>query len=238
MSKEELINTIEMAKHDITMRVRAVVLDPIDAMSEDGAATPEYFREQGKKHEDTLLLAKSIMSTFAKKWRDVKSPEDEQLEQLKRQVAYISSDVIPQIEKITKYYKICDKHKYYFSDNEDGNWARTRMAKAISSSEKVCADLKKIGDVSDSVKQATLNLLDLLQDVLDDIRAYVVYKDEVNFSSVEVSTDRDILQHRVLANIQENANRHAFGTRAWKYKHLWEKKVLVTYKKTKDYHVV
>lgn len=238
MTKTELINTIEMAKHDIKMRVRAVVLDPIDAMSEEGAATSDYYDEQGKQHKQILKQAEWIMEVFSKKWRNVKSTEDEQLAQLEDNISSMTSSVIPQIKTIAAYYKKCLKNKYFFSDSDSGSLARTKMTKAVAKYEKVCLDLSKIGNASDSVDQSKLNLLATLQEILDDINAYVYYKDEVSFSEIEVSTDKDIFQNRVLLNIQENANKHAFGTREWKNKHLWEKEVRVAYKSTPKFHVV
>ena len=51
MEKEELIKRIESNKHDIVMRVRSVVKDPITFLNRKGAADPAYFNFIIRKRE-------------------------------------------------------------------------------------------------------------------------------------------------------------------------------------------
>ena len=236
---EELIHKIERGKHDITMRIRGIVLDPIEAINSNDAASSDYFSEQRDKNYRILNEARAIMAEFSKKWRDVKSPEDIQLEQMKHQLSRISDEFIPEIKRIVSFYEMCCKHKNYFLDSENGNWALRRMSKATERVDKVCADLARIGnDASENPTEIKLNLLETIQEVLDDIMANVVYEDELRFSTIEFKTDKDIFQNHVLLNIQENISKHAFGTAEFKNKHVWQKIVLVTVEDLQDHFLL
>lgn len=226
---EELILRIEHGKHDITMRIRSIVLDPIEAMNAKEAASPEYFTEQGDTNRQIQVEARAIMAEFSKKWRNVKSPMDEQLAQMQSQLAKITTEFVPRIKRIVSFYALCIKHKNYFGDSENGNWALGRMTKAAERVGKVCTDLAKIGgDASIDSEGERVNLLEVLQEILDDIMADVIYDDEYRLSTIEINTDKDIFQNHVLLNIQENISKHAFGTQAFKKKHIWERIVFVS----------
>lgn len=228
-SFEDLILRIERGKHDITMRIRGIVLDPIEAINSKDAASSDYFSEQREMNLHIQNEARAIMSEFSKKWRDINCPEDSQLAQMKRQLSRISDEFIPRIKRIVSFYEMCCEHKNYFSDSENGNWALRRMSKATERVDKVCSDLARIGkDSSENPSEISINLLETIQEILDDIMANVIYEDELRLSTIEVKTDKDIFQNHVLLNIQENIGKHAFGTAKFKNKHIWEKIVFVT----------
>lgn len=237
MNQEDLIKRIEHAKHDIKMRVRAVVLDPISAMNISGAHTTSYVQEQGPVHKDIISKAQFIMKEFSEKWRDTSCSEDDQILQMKTHIARVSQEYIPQIQSIALFYQDCINHKYYFSDSEDGQRALKLMIKSVSKVEKVCLDLSKLFSDSDKPEVAInkqQNLLSMLQEVLDDIQADVQYVNEVGVASFELSTDKDIFQNHVLLNIQENIDKHAFGTKDFKKKHIWERIVSVEIREKPD----
>jgi signal transduction histidine kinase len=236
---EELIRRIEHGKHDITMRIRGIVLDPIEAINSPNAASSDYFSEQKDMNLRIQKDAQAIMSEFSKKWRDIRSPEDEQLAQMRNQLSRLSDEFIPSIKSIVSFYEECCKHKNYFLDSEYGNWALRRMSKATERVDKVCRDLERIGgDVSETRSAIKVNLLGTIQEVLDDIMADVIYEDELRLSTIEIKTDKDILQNHVLLNIQENISKHAFGTKEFQNKHVWEKKVCVTVDECSDHFLL
>lgn len=226
---EELIRRIEHGKHDITMRIRGIVLDPIEAMNAKGAASSDYYSEHGDMNPRIKAEAHSIMTEFSKKWRNVNCPVDEQLAQMQVQLSKIITDYIPRIKKIVSFYALCSEHKNYYEDSENGNWALGRMSKAAERVDKVCADLAKIGgDTPAASDSERVNLLETVQEVLDDIMADVIYEDERRLSTMEISIEKEVFQNHVLLNIQENIGKHAFGTKSFKKKHVWEKVVLVS----------
>lgn len=243
LTKKELIERIEMGKHDIKMRVRAIVLDPIQSMSigSGDAASESYYKEQGRKHEVILKTAESIMLFFSEKWRSSGSPEDEQIEQLNNYLSDVVVKRIPEIRTVVSFYRLCLDKRYYFTDTDDGNDAMTMMKASVDNLETVCKDLEELGNVSPDkpLNNYNYNLLEILQEILDGIKAaYVIYNNEVVVSTYEIDTDKDVFQNRVLLNIRENIEKHAFGTRAYKEKHVWEKKVVVSVKKANDSYSV
>ena len=229
---QELIKKIEMNKHDIVMRVRAVVKDPISYMNRKDAATQSYFQEQKKENDKIIQMSDSIMLEFAKKWRDVNSAESEQLQQMRDMIKKVTSDIIPQIKKVVSFYEACVNKSYYFSSTNAGDSAKKKFTMSIKMADGVCRDLMTLEDVdtdnsreSDSLQ--LFNLLLALQEVLDDIEADVTYENEYDFSLIDVLGNRKEFVDHVLLNIKENVNNHAFGTSSLKKKHIWEKKVYV-----------
>lgn len=239
MTNKELIDRIELTKHDIKMRVRSVVYDPIEAMSEKNAATNSYSKEQVNAHKETRRLANEVMTFFSEEWRDKGTSEGDQFSQLKNHIRLVKDHIIPSIKKISSFYEECLNHRNYFSNSEAGETARKKMSRAVTKVEKVCVDLQRIDDISPVNENiALVNLLNLLQEVFDDIPANVIYINEVAFSLVELYTDNEQLQNHVLLNLKENICKHAFGTKAFKNVHLWNKKVRISYSTTARYHVV
>lgn len=226
----ELLMFIETNKHDVTMRVRSIVLDPIQSINRPEAATDSYFREVGIKNKEINSLAQEIMSFFAKKWRNPNDSEEIQLKSMRQNMADVVSVIIPQIRQVVAFYESCSQKKYYFSTTDKGKKALEKMTMSSSSCERVCESLLKL-EGSDASKDAGVhqlcNLLEILQEGLDSIDAEVKYVKEWEMSKIAVSINPEILLNHVLINIKENINTHAFGTSKYRQKFVWEKKVSV-----------
>lgn len=225
----ELIEFIETNKHVVTMRVRSVVLDPIEAMNESGAASDSYKREVGRQNEDINNLAVEIMSFIDKKWRNPNESVEQQLQSMRKNMEDLKSVIIPKIKHVVTFYSQCSAKKYLFSDSGKGNQALEKMTKAVSLCERVCESLLKLEGNNDECRdnKQACNLLEILQEGLDSIDAEVSYVKEWDMSRITVSIDPDIFLNHVLINIKENINTHAFGTLKFRQKYVWEKKVCV-----------
>ena len=225
----ELLEFIETNKHNVTMRVRSVVRDPIHAMNKRDAATDSYYREIGNKHSEVIDSAQEIMSFFAQKWRDPDDPEDKQLDTMRNHIKEVATKIIPQIRQIVKFYAMCSNKKFYFSDTENGKKALEKMLVAVSQCERVCERLVGLEtEISEEKESLQIcNLLELLQEELDYIGAEVRYANEWESSKVCVSIKPKSFLDNVLVNIKENIVTHAFGTYLYRQKYIWEKKVCV-----------
>lgn len=225
----ELIKFIETNKHDVTMRVRSVVLDPIQAMNRPGATTDSYNKEIGLRGEEIKKLALDIMSFFAKKWRNPNDSTEQQLLSIRKNLADVSSIIIPQIKQVVTFYTYCSSKKYLFSDTDKGNKALEKMTMSVSSCERVCESLLRLeGENAEHHENKQIcNLLEILQEGLDSIEAEVNYVKEWETSRITVSIDPEIFLNHVLINVKENINTHAFGTNTFRQKYVWEKKVCI-----------
>lgn len=225
----ELIKFIETNKHDVTMRVRSVVLDPIQAMNRPGATTDSYNKEIGLRGEEIKKLALDIMSFFAKKWRNPNDSTEQQLLSIRKNLADVSSIIIPQIKQVVTFYTYCSSKKYLFSDTDKGNKALEKMTMSVSSCERVCESLLRLeGENAEHHENKKIcNLLEILQEGLDSIEAEVNYVKEWETSRISVSIDPEIFLNHVLINVKENINTHAFGTNTFRQKYVWEKKVCI-----------
>ena len=241
LTTEELIRRVEMGKHDIKMRVRAIVLDPIQSMDEDNSASAAYLKEQYRQHNVILKSAESVMGFFSKKWRNIRLSEEEQFKQLEEHLSDVDSKWIPEIRSIVSFYKLCLANRFYFTDTDGGKDAMALMTDAVNNVDKVCKELEELGKFSSDkpIESGKYNLLEIIQEVLDRIKsAYVFYEDEVLVSTFFINTDKDIFQNRVLLNIRENIEKHAFGTRSYINKHVWEKKVAVSIRKAHESFII
>lgn len=231
MEKEELIKRIESNKHDIVMRVRSVVKDPITFLNRKGAADPAYFNDQSGNNDYFRQLADEIMICFAEKWRNPKDSDDDQLRQMRATIKRVSEEVIPKIQEVVTYYSSCVKKSYYFSSSPAGETAKNKMAVAVKMAKGVCDDLLTLEPMEEKRENKNcfkpFPLLASLQEVLDDIEADVQYQDEYDLSKIFVIGDAKMFHNRVLLNIKENICNHGFGTRRYLKKHIWEKEVFV-----------
>ena len=230
MTTQELIQDIESNKHDITLRLRRVVLDPIKALLLDGVATSEFSLEQGQKSKEILANANSIMDFFSKKWNNPDDSEDNQLEALREGIKKSTEIIIPEIENvIIPFYNLCFENKHYFSMPFEANRAYKRILQSISSVESVINGVRNLEKIksSETMKLSEYSILELLQEGLDEIDAIVTYNDEYEKSFIKVKIDKDEFLSHVLANIKENIETHAFGTSAFAGKSLTEKKVMI-----------
>ena len=229
---QELLKKIEMNKHDIVLRVRAIVKDPIDYMNRKDAATELYFQEQGERIVLFQQKAGEIMALFTTKWRNVDDSEKEQLKQMRATIKKVTTKIIPEMKQIVAFYNECYQKNYYFSGNNAGDNAKKKFIKAVSLADGVYDDLLSLkspirSESESNQARQSYNLLLALQEVLDDIEADVSYLHEYEMSLIEVAGDRKSFIDRVLLNIKENIANHAFGTYSFKGKHIWEKKVRV-----------
>lgn len=230
MTTNEIIQNIESNKHDITLRLRRVVIDPIKAILTDGAFTPEFQLEQGKKSKEILSVANYIMNFFGKKWNDPDETQENQLNALREGIKKTVEDIIPQIETVViPFYKLCYDSKHYFTLPLDNNKAYKRMLQSISYSDSVIKGLRNLEMIKDTetMEFSDYSLLELLQEGLDEMDAIITYVDEYDNSFIRVKIDKDEFMNHVLANIRENIETHAFGTSAYKNKSLLEKNVTV-----------
>lgn len=236
----ELIDMIEVNKHDITMRLRRVVLDPISAMNREDAATSIYYLENAILNNKIKEQATHIMELFCKKWRNQNSTDDEQLNQMLEMIRKVNEEIILQIKEVVGYYKYCIGQKHYFAETEPGSKALQRMTKAVNNSEGVCKDLIRLDSVeSDENKNVQKYcLLELLQEYLDDVDAEVIYVNEWNVSSFQIIIDKEKFQNHVLINISNNIQNHAFGTIEFANKPLWEKEVNIAIEDANNNYII
>jgi thymidylate synthase len=240
---QELLKKIEMNKHDVVMRVRAIVKDPIDAINRKDAATDLYLQEQGSENATIQRLAEDIMMVFASKWRNVNDSETDQLKQMRATIKKVTTEIIPQAKRIVAFYDDCYQKSYYFSDNNAGYNAKKKFIRSVTLADEVYADLMTLESPleSGSEKQKiyqSFNLLIALQEVLDDIEADINYQHEYEVSGIEVIGDRKVFVDRVLLNLKENIVNHAFSTKSFLNKHIWEKKVMVKISQDKAFCVI
>ena len=240
MSVNEIIDMIEVNKHDITMRLRRVVLDPISAMIREGAATSIYYSENANSNKKIKEQATHIMNLFCKKWRNQNSTDDEQLSQMLEMIRKVNEEIILQIKEIVEYYKYCIVQKHYFAATESGTKALQRMTKAVNNSDGVCKDLLRLDSVEsdDNKNIQKYCLLELLQEYLDDIDAEVIYVNECNVFSFQILIDKEKFQNHVLINISNNIQNHAFGTQDFANKPLWEKEVNIDIKDVNNNYII
>ncbi len=240
ISVNEIIDMIEVNKHDITMRLRRVVLDPISLMNKNGSATLIYYSENAIMNKKITEQATYIMELFCKKWRNLNSTDDEQLNQMLDIIRKVNEEIILQIKEIIDYYKYCIEQKHFFEETESGNNALQRMTKAVNNSDGIYKDLLRLDSVEyDKNKNVQKYcLLELLQEYLDDVDAEVIYVNEWNVSSFQIFIDKDKFQNHVLINIANNIQKHAFGTLEFANKPLWEKEVNIAIKDSNNNYII
>lgn len=241
MTPIEIIRKIECNKHDMTMRLRRVVLDPISNMDKKGAATSEYNESVGIRHKEILSLSKSIMEFYGSKWNDPTADEETQLMELKAGIERLNSEMVPQIkEDIIGYYRACLEHTVYFSNTQLGVRARRLMDESIDGFEEVCDSLISLDDIlpMQHSQKREYNLLEVIQKVMDEINAVVEYPDAVHWLDSRIVTDVEDFQSHVLQNIRNNIELHAFGTSQFRNIPFYERKVKVEFAETEKWYVV
>lgn len=237
---KELIEFIEANKHDVKMRVRSIVLDPIESINRPDAATDSYYNEVGSQNFKIEEQAQNIMSFFAEKWRNVDDIEEIQLSSLYENLKKVTNIIIPQIKEVVGYYSYCAEKKHFFCSSKKGEKALEKMLIASSMCNRICDSLRRLGEheAKKEKKIVVFNLLELLQEGLDDINAEVKYEKEWECSSIKVNVDPDLLLNHVLINIKDNINNHAFGTSLYRNKYIWDKKVVVAITENKSSYFV
>ena len=230
----ELIDDIENGKHNLTMFLKRIVLHPIEYMNVPGAATKEYGLEQKENNNKFLELAKNIMDDYDVKWRDLDVDKKTQLDQIKKHLSSISNDIIPNVKKVVDFYKQCiEEHLYYFANNTDGDEANAKMKNAVEKVEQLCDRLNGLAHINDLndknyLDQDQYPVLEVIQESLDQLIAFVEYDKEWECSTVLITINREALKEWVFDNIKSNIEEHAFNTSEFQNKHVWEKRVLVS----------
>lgn len=229
MTVEEIIKQIQIGKHDVKLALRGVVLDPIELMHRDNSMTHFFYESIGhQKVEEIFSEAKSLMDKFNQVSYNQNDTEEAQINDLIRYVNWVSNDLVDSFEnKILPFYKSCNAKTIYFNrDSRNGKKAELAIIDSITEWEDIrkrLSNFKKL--FTETVHTKKENLLTILQEGLDDIKAVVIYKEELKISNYYVDIDRDKFLRHVLCNIRENINRHAFGIKEYQDKFLCDKRV-------------
>ena len=233
MTSKELIKDIGANKHNVKMRLRMVVLDPIDSILNDGQVTIEFLLEQKKKITEVHEIATSIMNFFSRKWYDSEEDsEDVKLASLRSNINKTIDEIIPKIKDvIIPFYDICYNNTQYFkqplANNDTYNFIQDSLNDYLS----ICIALKSLDhdDENGNITCTKVNLLEIIQKGLDKTPVAIVsYVNEFNMSQYYVNIDVDKFLNDVLLNIRSNIERHAFSTAEQKKRLITEKKVVVS----------
>jgi hypothetical protein len=234
------LQKVDTNKHDITMRLKKVVLSPICFIKRKKGVSSVFTQEVGSLADQVYKQANDIMACFAEKWHNNDDSFDDQILSIIAKMRYVNESTIPAIKQLIDTYSDWYSKKYYFDESEDGEELAKRLKQSIDNNESVCRDLARLNEHNTnepkSIKQS--NLLELLQEVIDDIQAEVTYLHEYEASLIIVNIDPDIFINHVLANIRENINSHAFGTREFKSKLVCDKHVEVEINENSTEYVI
>lgn len=232
------LQEIIVFKHDIALRIRSIIIDPIEAINREGASTALYLKNESLSNERFLRIATEIKTEFSKKWTDENASEETQLQQIQSMIYRVHSEFIPKIKEIGQFYKRCINNGGYFQINSaPGKRAQRLMSVGMEHYEGLCNELKNFGSVTIQSSHE-FNLLTCLQEVLDEIEADVVYENEMQLSELKCNSDRKAISDHVLMNIKDNIQRHAFGTLQFFYAHVWDRKVFVSVDSSPDEYVI
>lgn len=232
-----LSNTLQeiiVFKHDIALRIRSIIVDPIEAINRDGAATALYLKNESLNNERFLKMVSEIKSEFSKKWTDESASDETQYSQVQTMILKIHSELIPNIEKIGGFYEHCNDNGGYFQiDSLPGKRAKRLMSLGQAHYKELCDELKSFGTVT-KLTSHEFNLLVCLQEMLDDIEADVFYENEMELSELICNSDKKAISDHVLMNIKDNITTHAFGSIQFINTPVWNKKVCVSVEDSKD----
>lgn len=233
MTSAELIKDIGANKHNVKMRLRMVVLDPIDSIIHDGLVTKDFSIERKSQIKEVQQVATSIMSFFSKKWfNSDEDPEEVKLASLRGNIKMTIDKIIPQIRKtIIPFYETCYNNTQYFIQPLANNDTFNLIEDSLNDYESVCDALCSLESVEGTAENncADVNLLEILQKGLDKTPVAIVsYVNEFLMSKYNVRIDVDKFLNDVLLNISSNIERHAFGTTEYKKKLITEKQVIVS----------
>lgn len=229
MKVDEIIKQIQIGKHDVKLALRGVVLDPIELMHRDDAMT-QYFNEAigFPKANKIFSEAQSLMNKFNQSYYNPNDAEEIQINNLIRYVKWVSNDLVDSFEnRILPFYDSCNAMTIYFNHaSRNGEKAESAIRDALLDWPDVKARLLDFTNLfTESIHINKVNLLTILQEGLDDIKAVVNYGDELKASHYYVNIDPDSFLNHVLCNIRENINRHAFGIKEFSNMFLCDKKV-------------
>lgn len=237
MDINEIIQAIETNKHDLTLRLRAVVYDPIESLLEENAVTSLYLSTIGKESQEIFIKAEKVMDFFGSKWRDGEDNGEKGLQNLRDGVNKLQKEIIPLIEdQILPHYIECKNNiSFINTESREGRFALNKVMKASENWPIIKKSLLKLDDLyQENNIFSTVNLLEILQAGLDDLKADVIYQEPEKMFSVEINIDRDKFLDKVLHNIRENIEKHAYGAKDYSTKLLTQKHVGVSCVKEGD----
>ncbi len=244
MTSAELIKDIGANKHNVKMRLRLAVLDPIDSILNDGQVTKEFILEHRVNINEVHKTATSIMSFFSRKWYDSEEDsEEKKLASLRGNIKKTLDDIIPKIKNvIIPFYDTCYNNTQYFKQPLANNDTYNLIQDSRNDYLSICIALQSLEhDVnSGNITCTKVNLLEIIQKGLDKTPVAIVsYVNEFLMSQYYVNIDGDKFLNEVLLNIRSNIERHAFSATEQKKKLITEKKVVVSVDaEEKDFLVV
>lgn len=239
----DIIKRIETHKHDLSLLLRDSVFTPVNIIiNREGRMSKLFFDEQSHEIKEIYKTAKEITDFFGSKWYDHNLVNDsDKLNSLQKNIHEFLTVKVPLIDNdIIPFYKNCQANRLYFNGDVALNDAYKTLRAAISDWPFVREKLTEMNlqGTTQEVNNEICSLLEILQDPkygLDTINEAIVhYVDEVDFSKVEVSIDKDLFVQHVLHNITKNIVRHAFGVAKYKSMRLTKKKVIVSFKNISD----
>ena len=241
MTPHEIIQKIECNKHDLTMRLRRMVLDPISYMDRTGASTPQYRESVSQKHSEILSKARFIMDFYGSKWNNLESNEEQQLQELKLGIEKLNSEIVPQIKKeIIVFYRKCIAEPVFFGQTKFGVKARQLMVESIANCDEICDSLIKLDSIlpKQYLNNKDYNLLEVIQEVMDDLNAVVIYSGSEYCLDCSVKIDLNDFKDHVLDNIRNNIELHAFGTKQFRNVPLYDRHVKIEIMEGEHYFMV
>lgn len=231
LNNDQLVDYVVTLKHDITSSLATLVTTPILAMSKDGSMTDVYLVTKTLDHNRVRSLAKDINSFFYQKWADDNLSTNEQASAILRNLQSLTSVYDKKILEIVTYYNHCLEHPEYFSDSPSGQRAFRAVQNALQIKEIVLSGLQNLKSkvCTEDVQLGNYNLLCLLQEVFDSMKADVRY---IGFNlDTCIKTDKNLLSTHVLMNLRHNMENHAFGVSPYSQSFVWENIVLVQFRR-------
>lgn len=233
-NNEQIVDYVVTLKHDITTSLGALVTNPIIAMSKDGSMTDVYRASQLPDHNKTRRLAQEINTFFNQKWADDNLQIKEQVSSILSNIQSLTSVYDKKILEVVSFYEHCLSHLEYFADSTAGERALRAVQNALTVKQDVLSALQKLKSkvCADDVSLGSYNLLCLLQEVFDNMKADVQY---IGFNlDTCIKTDKKMLSTHVLMNLKQNIENHAFGITPYSHRLVWENVVSVQFCQVKS----
>jgi len=235
---EQLIDYVVTSKHDLTTNLNTLITEPILAMSKEQAMSEIYLKKKFKDHEHIRELSFAINAFFGKEWRTKDNNVKNQAKEIFQHLQTLTTSYEKKIIEVSNYYKDCAKHKEYFSETTKGGRAYNAVQRAISIEDSVIKSLDKLRDkcTTEAINTDKYNLICLIQESFDDLKADLKYNNlDLGY---EVKLDKNVFITHVLNNIRENIQNHAFGIPPFTQMFIWEKIVLIDFKREGDKIIV
>lgn len=231
LNNDQLVDYVVTIKHDITSSLTTLVTAPILAMSKAGSMTDIYLSSKTLDHDRTRSLAKEVSAFFNKKWADDNLSSDVQAASILKNLQSLTSVYDKKILEVVSFYEHCLEHPEFFADSSLGKRALRAVQNSLQIKEDVLLELHKLKSkvCTDDVQLGNYNLLCLLQEVFDSMKADVRY---IGFNlDTCIKTDKNLLTTHVLMNLKHNMENHAFGVSPYSQSFVWDNIVLVQFRR-------